>query len=469
MPSTFEKLSPTRAKLTVEIPFADLKPHLDEAYKEIAHGINIPGFRRGKVPAAVIDRRFGRGIVLQQAINDALPIAYQKAVTEAKLTPLGQPEIDVTRLEDNELVEFVAEVDIRPDFDLPDFSKIKVEVEALGDQDEQVDERIALLRKRFATTTEVDRKAKKGDVVTIDLTASQDGKELDDAATTGFKLTLGEDQGMIEGLEAAVKGLKAGESATFTSTLVGGPQRGQEAEITVTVTQVAEEELPALDEEFAQLISEFDTVEEMREDLARAVLAQARAEQMTVARDKVLEAVLEKVEIELPEGVLTRELENRRAQISDQLARAGLDVETYLAQAEDEDAKDAEEFWAQADERSTQAFKAQLLLDRYAEDHELPVGQQELTELIFRRAAESQTSPQEVVNHMMEHNHMGEWMQEIRRGKALAAICEAASVVDTDGNTVEMAPEEPAEEEAVEEPETEVVEEAEDTAADEKE
>lgn len=440
MPSTFEKLSPTRAKLTVEIPFSDLKPHLDKAYKEIAQNVNIPGFRKGKVPAAVIDQRFGRGVVLQEAINEALPIAYQAALTEAGVVPLAQPEIDVTRLEDGELVEFVAEVDIRPDFDLPAFDEIKVEVDAVADQEEELEERITLLRKRFATKTEVDRKAKKGDVLTIDLTASQNGEELEDAAASGLTLIVGEDDGMIEGLDEAVRGLKAGESATFTSTLVGGPQRGEEAEITVTVTQVAEEELPAVDDEFAQLISEFDTVEEMREDLARAVENQAKAEQHAAARDKVLEAALEQLDIELPEAVLARELEGRRAQVTEQLARAGLDVETYLAQAEDEDAENAEEFWAQVDERSTQAFKAQLLLDKYVEDNEIPVAQQELTELIFRRAAESRTSPQEVLNHMMEHNHMGEWMQEIRRGKALEAICAAATVVDSEGNTVDLTP-----------------------------
>lgn len=450
MPSTFEKLSPTRAKLTVEIPFADLKPHLDKAYKEIAQSVNIPGFRKGKVPAAVIDQRFGRGVVLQEAINEALPPAYEAALAEARIVPLAQPEVDVTRLEDGELVEFVAEVDIRPDFDLPDFGKIKATVDAIADQDDQVEERIELLRKRFATTTEVDRKAKKGDVLTIDLTAAQDGKELEDAAANGLTITVGEDSGMLEGLDKAVRGLKVGESATFTSTLVGGPQRGEEAEITVTVTKVAEQELPALDDEFAQMISEFDTVEEMRADLAKAVEAQAKAEQLADARDKVLEAALEKVEIELPEGVLARELEARRGQVNDQLARAGLDIETYLEQAEDEDAKDAEEFWGQVDERSTQALRAQLLLDKYADEHELPVSQQDLTELIFRRAAETRTSPQDVMNHMMEHNHMPEWMQEIRRGKALAAICEAAKVVDSNGDAVEMkAPE--AQEETAEE------------------
>ena len=263
---------------------------------------------------------------------------------------------------------------------------------------------------------------------------------------------------MLDGLDEAVRGLKAGESKTFASTLIGGPFRGQEADITVTVTQVAEEELPALDDEFAQLISEFDTVEEMREDLSKAVLAQAKAEQVAEARDKILEAALAQVDFEVPVAVLARELEARRNQISDQLARAGLTVETYLEQAEDEDAEDADAFWAQVDERSTQALRAQLLLDKYVDDNEVPVSQQEFTELILRRATEQRTTPQEVVNHMMEHNHMFEWQQEIRRGKALAAICEAAKVTDSEGEPIEMTPQAPEADEETETPETEEAE-----------
>ena len=435
MPSTVEKLSPTRVKLTVEIPFADLKPHLDKAYKEIAEQVSIPGFRKGKVPAVVIDQRFGRGVVLQEAINEAIQPAYEAAMVEAKAVPLAQPEIEITKLEDGELVEFTAEVDIRPEFDLPDFTAIETTVDALPSLDDEVEERIALLRKRFATTTELDREAQEGDV-----------------------LTVGEESGMLDGLDEAVRGLKAGESKTFASTLIGGPFRGQEADITVTVTQVAEEELPALDDEFAQLISEFDTVEEMREDLSKAVLAQAKAEQVAEARDKILEAALAQVDFEVPVDVLARELEARRNQISDQLARAGLTVETYLEQAEDEDAEDADAFWAQVDERSTQALRAQLLLDKYVDDNEVPVSQQEFTELILRRATEQRTTPQEVVNHMMEHNHMFEWQQEIRRGKALAAICEAAKVTDSEGEPVEMTPQAPEADEETETPETEEAE-----------
>ena len=310
----------------------------------------------------------------------------------------------------------------------------------------------------FATTTELDREAQEGDVLTVDLTASQNGEELPEASATGVTLTVGEESGMLDGLDEAVRGLKAGESKTFASTLIGGPFRGQEADITVTVTQVAEEELPALDDEFAQLISEFDTVEEMREDLSKAVLAQAKAEQVAEARDKILEAALAQVDFEVPVDVLARELEARRNQISDQLARAGLTVETYLEQAEDEDAEDADAFWAQVDERSTQALRAQLLLDKYVDDNEVPVSQQEFTELILRRATEQRTTPQEVVNHMMEHNHMFEWQQEIRRGKALAAICEAAKVTDSEGEPVEMTPQAPEADEETETPETEEAE-----------
>lgn len=458
MPSTAEKLSPTRVKLTVEIPFADLKPYLDKAYKEIAEQVNIPGFRKGKVPAVVIDQRYGRGVVLQEAINEAIPVAYNQAVTEAKIRPMDQPEVDVTKLEDNELVEFTAEVDVRPEVKLPDFTKITATVDNAAPADELVDERIELLRERFATTTEVDRAAAEGDVLTIDLNASQDGTPLPEATAEAISYKVGQDQNMLDGLDEAVTGLKAGESKTFTSTLVGGQFRGQEADIEVTVVTVSEQELPEVDDEFAQLISEFDTVEEMKEDLRGAAEQQVKADQLADARDKVLEAVLAKVDIELPEGVLAREKEGRRQDVERQLAAGGLTVEQYLENAEDEEAEDADQFWASIDERSAEALKAQVLLDVYADENSVDVSQQELTELIFRKAQQNGTSPQDEINHMMEHNHMAAWMQEIRRGKALAAICAAAKVTDADGNVVEteLAAEDAADE--VEEEEAAVAE-----------
>lgn len=437
MPSTVEKLSETRVKLTVEIPFTDLKPYLDKAYKEIAEQVTIPGFRKGKVPATVIDQRFGRGVVLQEAINDAIPPAYNAAIEEAKVVPMGQPEVDITKLEDNDLIEFTAEVDVRPEVKLPDFKKIKATVDATASSDELVEERLGLLRQRFATTNEVDRAAAEGDVLTIDLVASQDGEPLPEATAEGITFKVGEEANMLEGLDAAVTGLKAGESKTFTSKLMGGQYRDQEADIEVTVQKVSEQELPEVDDEFAQLISEFDTVDEMKEDLRKGAEQQVKADQIVDARDKVLEAVLEKVDFELPENLVTRELEARRNEVQRQLAAGGLTVEQYLEQAEDETAKDADEFWTEIDKRSTDALKAQVILDVYADEHTIDVSQQELTELIFRKAQQNGTSPQDEINHMMEHNHMPEWMQEIRRGKALAQICADAKVTDSEGNKVD--------------------------------
>ncbi|MGJ6981499.1 trigger factor [Aestuariimicrobium soli] len=435
MPSTVEKLSPTRVKLTVEVPFAELQPSLDKAYKSIAEQVNIPGFRKGKVPATVINQRFGRGMVLQEAINDHLPEAYGNAVNEAKIVPLGQPDIEVTKLEDNDLVEFTAEVDVRPEFEVPATDDISVEVDPINVDDAAVDERVDLLRQRFATTNDVDRAAAEGDVVVVDLLGSRDGETLEDATAEGVTYKLGAG-GMLDGLDEAVIGLSAGESKEFTSTLVGGPLKGQEADIKVTVQKVQEQELPALDDEFAQMVSQFDTVDEMRADLRDSLVRMARLEQAASARDKVLEAVLAKVEIPLPQGLADTELEARRNQINQQLAQAGLTLEQYLAEAEDETAEDEEAFWADIEKRSLDALKAQLVLDQVAETDEVGVEQHELTDLIMRKAQQSGTSPEQEMQHMMEHNHLPEWMAEIRRSKALATLVDAATVTDTEGTTV---------------------------------
>ena len=163
MPSTVEQLSPTRVKITVEVPFADLKPSVDKAYRDIAQSINIPGFRKGKVPPLVIDQRFGRGAILQEALNEALPRFYGAAVAENKLSPLAQPEVEVTKLEDGDLVEFVAEVDVRPDFELPALDSLRVEVEAVEVTDAQVDEELETLRNRFGARESVERPARTGE------------------------------------------------------------------------------------------------------------------------------------------------------------------------------------------------------------------------------------------------------------------------------------------------------------------
>lgn len=437
MPTTVEKLGPARVKLTVEIPFADLKPYLDQAYKEIAQSVNIPGFRRGKVPPQVIDSRFGRGLVLQDAINEALPKAFGDAVSEAGVIPMGEPDVDITEIEDNDKVVFTAELDVRPEFEMPDFSVVNATVDPLGDLDAEVDERLEVMRLRFATRADADKAAAEGDVVTLDLVATKGGEPLDDASASDISYKIGSG-GMLDGLDEAVTGLAAGESADFTSKLVGGANEGEEAEIHVTVTKVQEETLPEIDDEFAQMISQFDTVDEMRADLTEAVRQQALMEQLTSARDKVLEQLIEAADIPLPEKLVATEIDSRKDQIISQLAQAGFTLERYLEEVTDEEASTPEEFWANVTNNTHDAIRARILLDQVAEDEQIIVEQDELMASIYQRAARGGTSPEQELQHMMDHGHASEWMDEIRRDKALGLILSKANVVDSDGNPVEV-------------------------------
>ena len=437
MPSTVEQLSPTRVKITVEVPFADLKPSMDKAYAEIARSVNIPGFRRGKVPPMVIDQRFGRGVVIQEAFNDSWSTFYGVAVQENHLSPLAQPDLEVTKLEDGDLIEFTAEVDVRPDFELPDFSALQATVDALEVPDSLVDAQVTALQQRFGSRETVERPAAEGDVVTIRLVASRDGEPLPDATADDVEYTVGSGT-MLEGLDEAVTGLSAGESATFTSTLVGGPLSGEPADIEVTVTKVQAQELPEADDELAQQASEFDTIAELRADIAERLTRVARLEQASQARDAVLEALLDQLDIDAPDNLLESEMSARREQITRQLGQAGLTLEAYLA--ESGEGQTAEEFWADVEQRASQAIKAQMVLDKVAEERAIGVDQNDLTQHILRKAQADGVPPQQVADHLKEHpHHIEEYMLEIRRAKALALVVEAASVTDSAGAPVELA------------------------------
>ena len=436
MPSTIEQLSPTRVKLTVEVPFADLKPSMDKAYAEIARSVNIPGFRRGKVPPMVIDQRFGRGVVIQEAFNDSWSSFYGAAVNENQLSPLAAPDVEVTRLEDGDRIEFTAEVDVRPDFELPDFATLSVTVDAVEVTDDLVDEQIDILRHRFGSRTTVERSAAEGDVVTLSLVAARDGEPLPDATADDLEYTVGSGQ-MLDGLDQAVTGLSTGESVTFASTLVGGPLKDEPADITVTLTQVQSQQLPEADDEFAAEASEFDTVAELRDSIATRMANVSRLEQATQARDAVLESLVDSLDIAVPDHLLSTELASRREQITGQLAQAGLSLEQYLADAEE--GQTEEEFWSDAELRATQALKAQMVLDKVAESSSVGVDQNDLTQHILRKAQAEGTPPQQIADHLQEHpHHIEEYMLEIRRGKALAGIVEAARVTDSDGEPVEL-------------------------------
>lgn len=433
MKSAVESLSPTRAKLTVEVPFEELKPSLDKAYKTIAQQINIPGFRRGKVPPAVIDRQVGRGAVLDQAINEALPKAYSEALNENGLEPLTQPEIEVTRLEDRELVEFTAEMDVKPEIELPDYEGLEAEVEDFAVTDEDVDTQVEALRERFGTLIDVERAAADGDFVTIDLVATKDGEVVPGAEVSDMSYKVGRG-GMLDGLDEAIEGLSAGESKDFTSELVGGDLVGENVDVTVKVSAVQEQELPELDDEFAQMASEFDTVDELVADVRARLERGKRLEQAAAARDAVLEVLLEKVSIPLPETMVTETLNSQRANIEQQLGMANLTMDKYL----EDEGKTIEEFEADMERNVRDAVAAQFVLDEIAKKEELGVEQADLSQHIVRRAQQSGQDPQEFANHMFEHNHIPELISEILRGKALATLVESAVVKDASGNVVEL-------------------------------
>ena len=433
MKSAVENLSPTRAKLTVEVPFEELKPSLDAAYKKIAQQINVPGFRRGKVPPAVIDRQVGRGVVLDEAINQVVPDKYIEALQENSLEPLAQPAIEVTRLEDNDVIEFTAEVDVKPDFEVPDYEGLEAEVEDVEVTDSDVEEQVQALRERFGTLVDVDRAAADGDFVTIDLTAAQQGEAVEGGEVSGMSYKVGRG-GMIDGLDEALVGMSAGDQKTFSSELVGGDLVGQDVEVTVEVTAVQQQELPEVDDEFAQMASEFDTADELVEDVRERLGRGKRLEQAASARDAVLEVLLEKVSIPLPEAMVTDELNARRQNVEQQLVYAGLTMEKYL----EDEGQTQEEFEADLERRVRDAVTAQFILDAIAKKEELGVDQSDLSEHIVRRAQQSGQDPQEFANHMFEHNHVPELVQEILRGKALATIVESATVKDASGNVVEL-------------------------------
>jgi trigger factor len=431
--SAVETLSPTRAKLTVEVPFEELKPSLDAAYKKIAQQINVPGFRKGKVPPMVIDRQVGRGPVLDEAVNEALPKLYVQALQDNDLQPLAQPEIEITRFEDNETLEFTAEIDVRPEIALPEYDGIEVTVDGISVSDEDVEEQVQSLRERFATLNDVDRAAADGDFVVLDLKASKDGEVVEGAEVSGMSYQVGRG-GMLEGLDEALVGMAAGDEKTFRSQLVGGDQVGEDVDVEVKVTAVKDQELPELDDEFAQTASEFDTVAELTEDVKSRLERSKRLEQAASARDAVLEKLLDMVEVPLPDTIVEAELQARRENIEQQLTYAGMNMEQYL----DSEEQTVDEFEADLEKRVRDAVAAQFILDEVAKKEQLGVDQNELSQHIFQRAQQSGQNPDEFARHMVEHNHIPEMVSEVVRGKALATIVEAAKVTDESGSHVEL-------------------------------
>lgn len=432
MKSTVEKLSPTRVRINVEVPFTELEPDFDRAFKQLAKQVRLPGFRPGKAPRKLLEARIGRGAVLEQVVNDALPGRYSEAVTSSEIQPLGQPEIEITKLEDNEELVFTAEVDIRPEIELPDLEALKFTVDPIEVTDEEVDAELQSLRARFGTLTGVERAAEKGDFVSIDLSATVDGEDVPEAKTEGLSHEVGSGQ-LIEGLDDAIIGLKEEESRVFTTTLAAGDRAGQEAQVTVTVKSVKERELPEPDDEFAQLASEFDTIDELRNSLTEQVGRVKRVQQAEQIRDKALEELLEQVEVPLPEKIV-------EAQVNDTLHNAIHSLEhdeEKFAEALTEQGSSREEFDKDNRTNAEKAVKTQLLMDTVADKLDIQVGQNDLTERLVLMSRQYGLEPQQLLGYLQENNQLPAMFADVRRGLTVAAVVHGATVTDTDGNVID--------------------------------
>jgi trigger factor len=413
--SSVEVLSPTRVRLDVEVPYADLEPHVANAYKKVAAQVNIPGFRKGKIPASMIDQRVGRGTVIDEAINSALPLFYGQAAREHNVAVIGRPEVDVKEFVDNDKLVFTVEVDVRPEVVLPDFSKITVEVDDVVVADADVDEQIESLRTRFGTLTTVEREVKNGDFTTLDMTAFIDGKEVDGGQANDISYEVGSDK-MIDGLDEKLIGMKATDVKTFETQLVG-QQEGEKGEVTVTVKAVKERELPPVDDAFAKLASEFDTLAELKTDFVARLERVKKMEQGAQARDRLVEKLLAENEIPVPDNLVELEVNDH------------LEGEGRLEDAEHR---------AEVDGQVRSSLKSDFLLDAIVSAEEVQITEIELTEYLVRTSQRYGMAPQQFAEELQKAGQIQQLVAEVTRAKALASVLGRITVKDASGKVIDL-------------------------------
>ncbi len=418
MKTTVEKLSPTRVKLNISVTPEELQPSIKHAYEHIAKQVNIPGFRKGKVPPQLIDQRVGREEVLNHAVSDGLDKFYRQAVTDEKIRVLGRPEADITtwpdvKTFDGDLVVAV-EVDVRPEFTLPAYDSLKLTVDAVDVSADDLKDELDSLRSRFGTLSTVDRPAKSGDFAQLDLTATIGDQSVDTASGISYEVGSGE---LIEGIDEALDGLSAGETTTFESVLLGGDHEGETALIEVTLLAVKERELPEADDDFAQMASQFDTIKELKDDLKEQVKRSKAFGQGAQARDQIVDELLKAVDIPVPTKLVEDE------------------VNRHL---ENENRLEDDEHRAEVTESSEKTFRSQMLLDAIVEAEQIKVSQNELTTYLVQGAAQYGMDPSEFIQSLSANNQIPAMIAEVARSKALATVLGQATVVDDTGKAVDV-------------------------------
>ena len=415
MKSAVEKLSPTRVKLSIDVPFTELKPHIDGAYKSLSEKITIPGFRKGKVPSAMIDQRVGRGAVLDEAINAAIPTFYSQAAKDNDVLVIGRPTVEVTELKDNEKFSFTIEVDIRPDIALPNFSEIKLEVDDVKVSEADIDEQVQALRTRFGTLTTVEKVVATGDFVTIDLVATKDGQPLDGGTANDLSYEVGS-ASMIDGLDEALIGLSTGGEKSFETALVGMAE-GEKGSVKVSVKAVKERELPPVDDTFAKLASEFETLAELKADLTTRLTRLKEMEQGAQARDLLVEKLISSVDIPLPAEII-------EAEVNDHLEKEG--------RLEDDKHR------AEVNEEVKTTITREFLLDSIVKAESVAVNESELTEYLVRAASRYGMTPDQFIKEVSQAGQVTTMVAEVARAKALAQVLGRVKVVDKSGKKVDL-------------------------------
>ena len=415
MKSTVETLSSTRVRLDIEVPYADLTEYVADAYKAVSAKVNIPGFRKGKVPAAMIDQRVGRGSVIDEAINNALPQFYGMAAREHEVLVVGRPEVDIKEYVDNEKLIFSVEVDVRPEVTLPDFSKITIEVDDVVVTDKDIDEQVDELRARFGTLMTVEREAKDGDFVTVDLTAKIDGAEVDGGKANDISYEVGSNR-MIDGLDAALISMKAGDVKNFETQLVG-QKDDEKGDVEIKLKAVKERELPPVDDAFAKLASEFDTIAELKADFAERLKRVKAMEQGAQARDLLLKKMIDDLDIPVPDKLVTDEVNDH------------LEGEGRLEDAEHR---------AEVDGQVRTSIKSDFLLDAIVKAEEVQVNEIELTEYLIRTSQRYGMPPEQFAKQLQDAGQISQLVAEVSRTKALAGVLGRVNVVDKSGNKVDL-------------------------------
>jgi trigger factor len=431
--STVETLGPTRVRLAIEVPFAELEPTLRKAYREVAQQVSIPGFRRGKVPAAVIDQRIGRDAVLNEAVQEVIPQQLVAAIQQHEVRTLGRPEVDNVEIDDGQPLRFTAEVDIRPEITLPELSEISVTVDAATVEEREIDQEVASLRERFATLKTVERAAATGDYVQLDLAATVAGEPVTGGTATNLSHEVGSDS-LLPGLDDVLVGMSAGDQTTFQTPLVAGEHAGQEADVRVSVRTVKEKALPPLDDDFAQLASEFDTLEELRADAQQRLSRRARARQLFAARDKVLAELVGRSGVPAPEGVVRDEVAHRKEHLTEELQRIGRSLSDYL----ELEGKTEAEMDAELAEAAAEGVKIQLLLDSVAEAQQVEASDDEFGQEVVGRAQQAGVEPQQFYDQLVRSGAAAAVYADVRRSKTLSLLLERVTVTDPEGNPVRV-------------------------------